>query len=57
MLTDGQAQALRFHKAGQLTAAVFRLLYREAYRPDFEAWTKTEPAAIKGFIDTFQTGL
>lgn len=47
----------RFHKAGQLKAAVFLLMYKEAYRADFEAWKKANPDAIKLFIDTFHTGL
>lgn len=54
---EGLRAMLRFHKAGQLKAAVFLLLYREAYRPQFEAWKKANPDAIKGFIDTFQVGL
>lgn len=47
----------RFHKAGQLKAAVFLLMYKEAYRADFEAWKAANPGAIKHFIDTFHTGL
>ncbi len=49
-------QMLRFHKAGQLKAAIFALLYREAYRPEFEAWKKAEPDGLKRFVDTFRTG-
>lgn len=54
---EGLRAMLRFHKGGQLKAAVFLLLYREAYRADFEAWKKAEPAGVKRFIDTFQTGI
>ena len=54
---DGLRAMLRFHKAGQLEAALFLLNYREAYRPDFEAWKKANPGAIKNFIETFQVGI
>jgi tetratricopeptide (TPR) repeat protein len=54
---EGIRAMLRFYKAGELKTAMFLLLYREAYRPDFEAWKKANPGAIKHFIDTFQVGL
>lgn len=54
---EGLRAMLRFHKAGELKAAIFLLQYREAYRPDFEAWKKANPGAIKRFIDTFQVGI
>lgn len=44
---------LRFHQAGQLKAALFLLAWRESYRPDFEAWKKANPDAIRRFVDTF----
>jgi tetratricopeptide (TPR) repeat protein len=47
----------RFYKAGQLKPALLLLTYREAYRPDFEAWKKANPGGIKAFIDTFQIGI
>jgi tetratricopeptide (TPR) repeat protein len=50
-------ELVRFHKAGQLKAAIFLLMYKEAYRADFEAWKKDNPGAIKLFIDTFHAGL
>jgi tetratricopeptide (TPR) repeat protein len=54
---EGLRAMQRFHKAGELKAAMFLLLYREAYRADFEAWKKANPGAIKHFIDTFQVGI
>lgn len=50
-------QMATFHKAGQLKPAILTLLYREAFRNDFEAWKKAEPDGIKRFIDTFHVGL
>jgi tetratricopeptide (TPR) repeat protein len=44
------AQFLRFKKDGRLDAALFLLQYREAFRPDFEAWKKRNPQAIRAFI-------
>ncbi len=54
---EGLRAMQRFHKAGQLKAAVLLLMYREDYRPDFEAWKLANPGAIKGFVDAFQMGL
>lgn len=54
---EGLRQLLRFYKAGELKAAVFILMYREAYRADFEAWKKADPDAIRRFINTFYVGL
>ncbi len=48
---------LRFHQGGQLKPAILLLMYREAYRPEFEAWKKEAPDGIKRFIDTFKVGL
>lgn len=53
----GLRDIIRFHKAGQLKAAVFALSYKEAYRAEFEAWKKAEPDGLKRFIDTFHVGL
>ena len=53
----GLQDMLRFHKGGQLQAAIFLLTYQEAYRAEFEAWKKAEPNAIKRFIDTYRVGL
>lgn len=54
---QGLRDMVRFHKAGQLKAAMFTVLYREAYRAEFEAWKRAEPDGIKRFIDTFNVGL
>ncbi len=53
----GLQDMLRFQKGNQLQAAIFLLMYQEAYRPEFEAWKKAEPDAIKRFIDTFRVTL
>jgi len=53
---EGLRQMIKFHEAGQLKAALFALRYREAWRPDFEAWKKAEPDGLKKFIDTFHIG-
>ena len=50
-------QMASFHKAGKLKQAILLLLYREAFRSDFEAWKKAEPDGIKRFVDTFHVGL
>jgi tetratricopeptide (TPR) repeat protein len=41
--------------AGQLEPAILLLMYREAYRPEFEAWKKAHPDGIKAFV--VSTGL
>jgi tetratricopeptide (TPR) repeat protein len=51
---DTMRAMLRFHKAGQLKAALFVLAYRERYRADFESWKKTNPDAIRRFVETFR---
>ena len=38
---------------GQLEAAVLLLLYKESYRPEFEAWKAAHPQGIKAFIDRY----
>ena len=44
---------LAFKRDGQLEAALFLLRYKEAFRPDFEAWKKKNPAGIVTFIDRY----
>lgn len=39
--------------AGQLEPAILLLMYREAYRPEFEAWKRAHPDGIKAFIATY----
>jgi tetratricopeptide (TPR) repeat protein len=41
-------------QAGELEAALLLLQYREAYRPEFEAWKKAHPGGVESFIDTWQ---
>ena len=48
---------LAFHQGGQLKAAVFALLFQEAYRDEYEAWKKAEPDGLQRFIDTFHTSI
>ncbi len=54
---EGLRAMIRFHKGGQLEAALFALHYKEAYRNEFEAWKKAEPDGLKRFVETFRTGL
>ena len=53
-----QAPALlalqKLHAAGQLEAAVFILMYKEAYRPEFEAWKKAHPQGVQEFTDKWR---
>lgn len=53
-----QAPALRtlqkLRAAGQLETAILLLMYKESYRPDFEAWKKAHPEAIPAFTDTWR---
>jgi tetratricopeptide (TPR) repeat protein len=46
-------QFLAFRKDGQLEAALFLLRYREAYRPDYEAWRKAHPGGARAFLDRY----
>ncbi|MCE1230174.1 MAG: tetratricopeptide repeat protein [Firmicutes bacterium] len=46
-------QFLAFQKDGQLDAALFLLRYREAFRPDYEAWLKSNPNGVQAFIDRY----
>jgi tetratricopeptide (TPR) repeat protein len=54
---QGLQDMLRFQKGGQLQAAIFLLQYQEDFRPEFEAWKKADPDAIRRFIDTFRVRL
>ncbi len=53
-----QAPALRtlkkLHAAGELETAIFLLMYKEAYRPDFEAWKTAHPQAIPDFAEKWR---
>jgi len=53
-----QAPGLRtlqkLRAAGQLEAAILLLMYKESYRPDFEAWKKAHPGAVAEFTDTWR---
>jgi tetratricopeptide (TPR) repeat protein len=47
--------ALRGLKSPEdLEAAILLLMYREAYRPEFEAWKKAHPDGIRKFVATYQ---
>jgi tetratricopeptide (TPR) repeat protein len=48
---------LAFHQGGQLKAAVFALLFQDAYRDEYEAWKKAEPDGLQRFIDIFHTSI
>lgn len=54
---EGLREMIRFHKGGQLQAALFALHYKESFRADFEAWKKAEPEGLKRFVETFRVGL
>jgi tetratricopeptide (TPR) repeat protein len=38
---------------GQLEPAIFVLLYKEAYRPEYERWLAAHPDGVKAFIDRY----
>ncbi len=42
-----------FATSGDLKAAIFLFMYKEAFRPDFEAWKKENSGAIKAFIEKY----
>nr|WP_305089189.1 tetratricopeptide repeat protein [Massilia sp. YIM B04103] len=42
------------HDAGQLEAAIFTLMFSEAYRSEFEAWKTANPGAQRRFIEQFR---
>jgi len=44
-------QALQ--RDGQLEPAIFVLLYKEAYRPDYERWLAAHPDGVRTFIDRY----
>lgn len=44
-------QALK--RDGQLEPAIFLLLYKEAYRSDYERWLAAHPDGVKAFIDRY----
>jgi len=46
-------QFLQFKREGQLETALFLLRYKEAFRPDFEAWKKKNPGGIAAFINRY----
>lgn len=45
------AQLLSFYKTDQLEPALMVLQFREAYRPDFEAWKAAHPKGVQAFIE------
>ncbi|WP_255754875.1 lipopolysaccharide assembly protein LapB [Massilia sp. erpn] len=47
-----QLQAIQ--GAGQLQAAIFVLMFSEAYRSEFEAWKTANPGAVRRFIEQFR---
>jgi len=53
-----QAPALlalkKLNAAGQLDAAILILMYKEAYRPDFDAWKKAHPQGVQEFTDKWR---
>ena len=49
-----QAWGLAFDVAAELEEAIFLLLYKEAYRPDFEAWKTAHPQAIPDFAEKWR---
>ena len=38
---------------GQLEPAIFVLLYKESYRPEYERWLAAHPGGVKAFIDRY----
>ncbi|WP_137176147.1 tetratricopeptide repeat protein [Massilia sp. HP4] len=46
-----QMQALA--RDGQLEPAILLLMFRQPYRPAFEAWLAANPGGVKGFIDRY----
>ena len=53
-----QAPALltlqKLQAAGQLETAILVLMYKEAYRPEFEAWKKAHPTGVPEFTDKWR---
>lgn len=42
-----------FGEAKHLETGIFLFLYKEAYRPDFEAWKKKNPKGVETFLEVF----
>jgi tetratricopeptide (TPR) repeat protein len=61
VIADGKSDSLDpalkqmqvFAKDKQLEHAVLVLLYKEAYRPELEAWKKADPDGIRKFINAY----
>jgi tetratricopeptide (TPR) repeat protein len=52
--TDAALLAMQgLARDGQLEPAIFVLLYKEAYRPDYERWLAAHPDGVKAFIDRY----
>lgn len=47
-------QIQSMQQAGQLEAAIFVLMFSEAYRPEFETWKAAHPGAVRRFIEQFR---
>lgn len=46
-------QMQAFARDGQLEPAILLLAFRQAYRPDLEAWEAAHPDGVKAFIDRY----
>lgn len=46
-------QLLALDAAGQLEPAIYILMYREIYRPDFEKWKTAHPTGVADFINAY----
>jgi len=46
-------QMKSFVLSGDLKAAIFLLMYKETFRPDFETWKQANSGAIKTFIEKY----
>lgn len=46
-------QMKSFAISGDLKAAIFLLMFREAFRPDFESWKQGNPGAVNAFIEKY----
>jgi tetratricopeptide (TPR) repeat protein len=54
-VADPALKSLRkVHADGQLDAAILLLMYREAYRSEFEAWKQAHPDGVKQFVTTYR---
>lgn len=53
-LADPALRAMQgLTKAGQLEPAILLLQFRQAYRPQLEAWVAAHPGGVKDFIDHY----